>query len=174
MAFDLEEAKRLIRQVRERSQGPGTTTLDDLAATLEAAVHEVSALEGAVGGLKSALDGQREHAERSSQLGHELQATARDALQQAQVQERIALDSLAGLLAGATTRIVALEEERRELTVAVSAARATAEQDRARQERTLQALTTDLRAMRALAAEHAVTLARLAALPWWKRVFHGE
>lgn len=174
MAFDLDDAKRLIRQVRERSQGPGTTTLDALAAALDGAVHEVNTLEGVVGGLKSALEGQREHAERSSTLGHELQATAQAALKDAQAQERSALDSLAALLEGATARIMDLEDEGSHVTRALGAARAQADQDREAQKINLNLLTADLRAARAVAAQQAATLARLAALPWWKRVFHAE
>lgn len=174
MAYDRDEAHRLIRQVRERSIGPGLTTLDELAAALDGAVHEVQALAGSVGNLQSALDGQREHIQASVTLGRDLQAKAKEALADARLQERSAVESLATLLEAATARLDQLTTEAAQLKAALADSRAAAATESANQQRQLRALTADVDAARALTNRQAATLTRLAGLPWWKRVFHAE
>jgi len=61
MAFDLDVAKQLISQIRERSVGP--RVMEDVGALLQGAVEEVSTLRGISHNLTQALTTVREQAD---------------------------------------------------------------------------------------------------------------
>lgn len=75
MAFDLDVAKQLVSQIRERSVGP--RVMEDVSALLHAAVEEVTSLRGIRHNLEMALTTVQEQSQSRREVTQRLDTLTR-------------------------------------------------------------------------------------------------